>query len=130
VKPKGERPRADTIFIDGAASTLLEDINESLIASGQWVDSTGNIHAFTLDLPHGRARTDLNPQDGSPSQQAWGINDAGLVAVSTDLGMSYIYCPQENPYECPAVATMTANRSPQSGNAVSDKDGPARTALP
>lgn len=84
---KKDRP---VIVMDypNATSTALEDISDSLVASGQWSGSDGNPHAFTADVSDVRniIIKDLDPKDGSTYQQAWGINDHGLVALSTSAG--------------------------------------------
>ena len=87
----------------GAKATALEDISEYGYLTGQWSDVNGNTHAFILTLKnHRNTITDLDPQDGSTSQQAWGTNDNGLVALSTDTGKSYVYCARRNANKCPA----------------------------
>lgn len=96
--------RGITQVIDypGAAIlTVLEDINNHDLASGQWDDSSGNPHAFSLDTRTGTF-TDIHVKDGSTFQQAWGINDKGLIPFSTSIGASYIYCPHPQS-KCPAA---------------------------
>ncbi|MBV9571364.1 MAG: hypothetical protein JO056_09000 [Alphaproteobacteria bacterium] len=85
---------------DAAFGTVLEDINNSGLATGQWTDSGGNPHGFIIDTTSGDV-TDLDPGDGSTFQQAWGINEQGLAALSTSAGQSYIYCPLPDS-ECPS----------------------------
>jgi hypothetical protein len=82
------------------ALTALQGINNAGVVAGQWVDIDGLSHAFVLDNGTG-VFTTLNPNDGSASQQAWGINNAGLTALSTSSGNSFIYCPLPAG-ECPA----------------------------
>ena len=84
---------------NSAVLTVLEDINESGLASGQWNDTAGNPHAFVLDTTSGNFTT-LDPGDGSTFQQAWSMNGKGLVALSTSNGTSYIYCPYSQK-QCP-----------------------------
>lgn len=100
----GKGKFALVINYPNATSASLEDINDSLMATGQRTDSKGNSHAFQINLEELQniRIKDLNPRDGSTYQQAWGINDHGLVALSTSTGMSYIYCPKKNPDKCPA----------------------------
>jgi len=85
-----------------AQLTVLEGINNGGVATGQWNDSNGNPHAFVLDTTTGTF-TDLTADDGSSFQQAWGINNHGLVAFSTSAA-SYIYCPR-SPSHCPGTGT-------------------------
>lgn len=84
---------------NNAVLTVLEDINEMGLASGQWNDTAGNPHAFLLDTTTGNF-TVLDPGDGSTFQQAWSMNGKGLVALSTSNGTSYIYCPYAQK-QCP-----------------------------
>jgi hypothetical protein len=83
---------------DNSGTTVLEDINKKEIATGQVSDASGNPHAFVYDNKTG-VFTTITVNDGSSEQQAWGINDKGLVAVSTGIGASYIYCPRD--VQCP-----------------------------
>jgi hypothetical protein len=91
----------------GAKATALEDI----YGTGQWTDSDGSIHAFIINFRnHKGPFIDLNPDDGSTSQQAWGGNKHGLVALSTNIGRSYIYCPRSHPEKCPSTGLPTKPR--------------------
>jgi hypothetical protein len=114
----GEKPFVMVFDYAAAVSTGFEDISDSFVAPGQWVDADNNTHAFTLNVSDGNFEvTDIDPQDGSTSQQAWGINDHGFVAVSTNMGKSYIYCPKKNSDKCPAgFLTMTTIAIPKSHN--------------
>ncbi|MBV8800580.1 MAG: hypothetical protein JO208_12330, partial [Alphaproteobacteria bacterium] len=94
-----------------ATGTALEGINKSLVASGQWTNSAGHSHGFTYRLHNGNY-VDLDPLDGSTSQQAWGINDHNLVALSTSSGTSYIYCPRIVD-KCPAQGLTHPRRRGQ-----------------
>lgn len=86
-----------------AKATALEDVAESGIFPGQWTDTDGNVHAFFFDLKnHKGPFIDLDPGDGSTSQQAWGANKHGFIALSTDAGSSYIYCPKNQAEKCPS----------------------------
>lgn len=85
-----------------AQLTVLEGINNKGVVTGQWNDSGGNPHAFVLDTTTSTF-TDLTADDGSTFQQAWGINNHGLVAFSTSTA-AYIYCPRE-PGRCPGNGT-------------------------
>ena len=108
-KTSGQDAHTQVIGHSNASGTALEDINKSLVASGQWTDSEGNSHGFTYRLHNGNY-VDLDPLDGSTSQQAWGINDHNLVALSTSSGISYIYCPRIAD-KCPAGGFPRHERS-------------------
>lgn len=69
--------------------TDLEGLNDGGWIAGQWSDALGNSHAFVLS-PDLVTFTDIIVP-GATQVQAWGINNAGEVAVSTDIG-SFIYC--------------------------------------
>jgi hypothetical protein len=79
---------------DSSGTTALEGINKRELASGQVIDSDGNPHSFVYDNKTG-VFTTIDISDGSKQQQAWGINDKGQIAVSTDIGASYIYCTRD-----------------------------------
>jgi len=89
---------------NGARLTALEAINNRGDVSGQWNDSAGNPHAFLLRLRNSIFTT-LDPGDGSTSQQAWGVNGKGFVAMSTNTGAAYVYCPYLDANKCPAGGT-------------------------
>jgi probable HAF family extracellular repeat protein len=73
--------------------TTAEGINDSGQVSGLYTDSAGNRHAFEYDVSTGNF-TAIDPGDGSFAQEAWGINNKGLIVFDTDSGTSpYIYCP-------------------------------------
>lgn len=86
------------IDADTSGTTALEGINKKELATGQVIDSDGNPHSFVYDNRTGTFTT-INISDGSKQQQAWGINDRGQAAVSTDIGASYIYCTFD--HQCP-----------------------------
>jgi uncharacterized membrane protein len=94
-----------TVDVDASGTTALEGINKKELTAGWVVDSVGNPHAFTFDNATGTV-TAIDIQDGSVLQQAWGVNDRGQVAVSTDVA-SYIYCTRDN--QCPDGGTKVAN---------------------
>jgi len=96
---------AQTVDVDASGTTTLEGINKKELTAGWVVDSVGNPHAFTFDNATGTV-TAIDTQDGSTLQQAWGVNDRGQVAVSTDVA-SYIYCTRDN--QCPDGGTKIAN---------------------
>jgi hypothetical protein len=101
------KAKAGVFDYPNASATALEDINQQGVLSGQWEDSSANVHAFII-LPV-MDYTDLDPKDGSTSQQAWGLNDSGLVALSTNTGQSYIYCPDQME-QCPTGNFATRDR--------------------
>jgi hypothetical protein len=82
------------IDADDSGTTALEGINKKEFAAGQVIDANGEPHAFTYDNATG-VFTTIDVPDGSPGQQAWGVNDKGQVAVSTNSGNSYIYCARD-----------------------------------
>jgi hypothetical protein len=93
-----KRGAVQVIDADDSGTTALEGINKKDEASGQVIDSDGNPHSFVYENRTG-VFTTINISDGSKQQQAWGINDRGQVAVSTDIGASYIYCTYD--HQCP-----------------------------
>jgi hypothetical protein len=93
------------IDADASGTTALEGINKKELVSGQVTDSSGNPHAFTYDRTTGTF-TSIDVPDGSVLQQAWGVNDKGEVAVSTDVA-SYIYCTRD--VHCPDGGTKVAD---------------------
>ncbi len=85
------------IDADSSGTTALEGINKKEIVSAQATDASGNPHSFVYDNNTGTF-TAIDIPDGSVLQQAWGVNDRGQIAVSTDVA-SYIYCTRDN--QCP-----------------------------
>jgi hypothetical protein len=70
--------------------TVLEGINDSGLITGQYEDTSGIIHGFTLDSK-GTFKEITVP--GSTSfVQAFGLNNAGFVAVVSDAG-AFVLCP-------------------------------------
>ncbi len=100
-------------YPNSKSSTALEDVNEFGLYPGQWTDSEGDTHAFLMKWGRARGITfmDLDPEDGSASQQAWGVNDDKLVAISTSIGRSYIYCPKKNSLKCPSGGIAAKGRA-------------------
>jgi hypothetical protein len=102
----GRRYSVEQFDYPGAKGTALEDYGD-LAYPGQWTDADGNTHAFYFNVRnHKGPFIDLDPEDGSSSQQAWETNTHGLVALSTNIGRSYIYCPKKNPEKCPSGGPM------------------------
>ena len=81
------------IDADASGTTALEGINKKELVSGQLTGGDGNPHAFLYDNATGKF-TSIDIPDGSVLQQAWGVNDKGAVAVSTDVA-AYIYCTRD-----------------------------------
>jgi probable HAF family extracellular repeat protein len=85
------------------AVTTAEGINDAGQVSGLYQDSAGNRHAFEYDVATGKFKS-IDPGDGSFAQEAWGINNKGLIVLDTNSGASpYIYCPLR-PRKCPKGA--------------------------
>lgn len=83
--------------------TTAEGINDAGQVSGLYTDASGNRHAFVYDYPTDTFTT-IDPGDGSTAQEAWGINNEGLVVFDTDSGAApYIYCPLKKK-KCPKGA--------------------------
>jgi hypothetical protein len=93
------------IDADSSGTTALEGINQKELVSVQVTDSSGNPHSMVYDNNTGTF-TAIDIPDGSVLQQAWGVNDRGQVAVSTDVA-SYIYCTRDN--QCPDGAAKVAD---------------------
>jgi hypothetical protein len=85
---------------DTEGTTSLNGINDRGHAVGQWLDTSGNWHSFLFDK-HTATFTDIKVK-GAASVQAWGINTAGAVSVTTDIG-SFIWCKKAS--SCPAGGT-------------------------
>ena len=93
------------IDADASGTTALEGINKKELVTGQVTDSAGNPHSFLYDSATGTFTT-IDIPDGSTLQQAWGVNDQGQVAVSTDIA-SYIYCTSD--LHCPSGGSAIAD---------------------
>jgi hypothetical protein len=102
-----------TIDADSSGTTALEGINKKELVTGQVTDSSGNPHSFVYNNATGEFTT-IVINDGSVLQQAWGINDFGQIAVSTDVA-SYIYCLRDA--QCPRGGTTVADGHSWKGNA-------------
>jgi hypothetical protein len=98
-------------YPDSQSRTAIEDMNQQSIFTGQWKELSGDTHAFILI--YGRRIVDLDPKDGSASQQAWGLNDNGLVALSTSVGHSYIFCLKKYAGSCPDGGFTLRDRTHQ-----------------
>jgi len=83
--------------------TTAEGINDAGQVSGLYTDSAGNRHAFEYIVSTGKFKA-IDPGDGSFAQEAWGINNKGLIVLDTNSGaIPYIYCPLK-PRKCPKGA--------------------------
>ena len=89
--------------------TTAEGINDAGQVSGLYTDASANRHAFLYDVSTGTF-TAIDPGNGSTAQEAWGINNQGLIVGDTDSGtFPFIYCPLKKS-QCPAGAsTATAH---------------------
>jgi probable HAF family extracellular repeat protein len=92
--------------------TTAEGINDAGQVAGLYTDSGGNRHAFEYDVSTGKFTT-IDPGDGSFAQEAWGINNKGLITFDTNSGaIPYIYCPLKKkkcPKGAPAAQVHPAN---------------------
>jgi probable HAF family extracellular repeat protein len=85
------------------AVTTAEGINDDGQVAGLYTDSAGNRHAFEYTASTGKF-TSIDPGDGSSAQEAWGINNKGLIVLDTNSGaIPYIYCPLKK-NKCPKGA--------------------------
>ncbi len=114
------------IDADSSGTTALEGINKKELVSGQVTDSSGNPHSFLYDRTTGTF-TSIDVSDGSVLQQAWGVNDKGEVAVSTDVA-SYIYCTRA--VHCPDGGTKIADGRSWKAKAAVSGMKPAKSAHP
>jgi len=89
--------------------TTAEGINDSGQVAGLYTDVSGNRHAFMYDF-HTGTYTAIDPGNGSTAQEAWGINNNGLIVGDTDSGtFPFIYCPLRK-RQCPTGASAAAVR--------------------
>ena len=93
----GKHGVPQVIDADDSGTTSLEGINKKELTTGQVTGADGNPHSFIYNNATGEFTT-IDVPDGSVLQQAWGVNDKGLVALSTDVA-SYIYCTRD--VHCP-----------------------------
>jgi hypothetical protein len=88
--------------------TTAEGINDAGQVSGLYQDSGANRHAFVYDVSSGNF-TAIDPGDGSIAQEAWGINNKGMVVFDTGSGAApYIYCPLKAK-KCPKGAAAAVH---------------------
>jgi hypothetical protein len=104
---------ASTVDFPSARETAIEGLNKRGLATGIWDNGDSIPRSFNFDSKAGTFEQ-LAPPAG-PHSEAFGINKAGLVAVtSLDDGTSYIYCPLKED-RCPtggAKSTSFANSRP------------------
>jgi len=99
--------KAKSFDFPGAVGvTAGEGINDAGLVSGLWTDSAGNRHGFLYDSIN-RNFKQIGPDNGSTFQEAWGLNQKGLVAGDTSNGDGWIYCPLK-PRRCPAGQAAAA----------------------
>jgi hypothetical protein len=101
------------IDADTSGTTALEGINKKELVTGQVTDSSGNPHSFIYNNATGEFTT-IVINDGSVLQQAWGVNDFGQIAVSTNVA-SYIYCLRNA--HCPGGGKTIADGRTWKGSA-------------
>jgi hypothetical protein len=75
----------------------VHGINNNGQAVGQWFTAREKPRGFLLDIAS-NTFTDIDVP-GAQRVAAWNINNAGAVAVSTDIG-SFIWCEDDS--ACPA----------------------------
>ncbi len=87
--------------------TRLGGINDAGIVTGYWLDQHHRSHAFRYDT-NTATFTSLHPP-GTLYSEAYGINEKGLIAMTSDIG-SFVYCPKAR--QCPAGSTEVADGKP------------------
>jgi len=94
--------KVSTFDYPGAVGvTAPEGINDAGVVNGLWQDSSGNRHGFTYDSTTGDFTAIMGINDGSTAEEAWGINNAGLVSGDNiTTGVSWVYCPHPKK-QCP-----------------------------
>jgi probable HAF family extracellular repeat protein len=94
---------------DSVGVTTAEGINDAGQVAGLYTDGSGNRHAFLYEVSTG-AFTAIDPGNGSTAQEAWGINNSGLIVGDTDSGtFPFIYCPLKKKH-CPNGASTATVR--------------------
>jgi probable HAF family extracellular repeat protein len=89
---------------DSVGVTTAEGINDAGQVSGLYTDASANRHAFMYDAATGNF-TAIDPGNGSTAQEAWGINNQGMIVGDTDSGaFPFIYCPLPEA-QCPKGAS-------------------------
>jgi hypothetical protein len=72
-----------------AQYTVVEGMNDNGLVTGQWEDSSGNIHGWIYTVKT-KKFADLDVS-GATLTQVWNINNNNVIAVSSSSG-SYAYC--------------------------------------
>jgi uncharacterized membrane protein len=94
--------------------TVLSGMNDQGWMAGQWTDAADLAHSFILSPDLTTFTNIIVP--GSPDVQAFAINNAGDVAVFSDVG-SYIYCSKSG------AACQRLNGSPVATSIVTVPSG-------
>ena len=102
----GPAPSANRWYSDpnSVLGTAFEDINNSGIIAGNWVDALGDAHAFQFDS-NTRVFTEIDVP-GATNTVSLGLNDAGLEVVTTDNPTgpnNFIFDPNGIPSSPPAL---------------------------
>jgi hypothetical protein len=92
------------------AATEFHGINDNGQVSGQWWDSNNIPHGFVYDIASSTF-TEINVK-GATRVRAWGINSAGAVAVTSNVG-SFIWCPTDT--GCPAAGGVKVDAPTHKG---------------
>ena len=74
-----------------AAWTVLEGINDKGTITGYWSDTSNALHGFKYSMAT-KKFSDLKVPGSVSFVQAWGVNNKGMIAISSDAGY-YVYCP-------------------------------------
>ncbi len=88
----------------------FQAINDKGLVTGGWSDADGGNHPFTYDSSSGTF-TPFTPKELTGFVTLWGLNNSGLLAVQTDAGISYIYCPRKKS-RCPKGGSATVGVKP------------------
>jgi len=102
-----------TIKIDFPNSfyTVVEGLNDKLVASGQWEDNSGVIHGFTYNTTTKKYKSLDAP--GASFTQVWGINNHNIVAASAAESSgteSFVYCSGTK--GCPTAGVVRRTQQP------------------
>lgn len=90
-----------------AVSTHLEGVSDKGLATGIWVDNNSNVMSFTWDIASNVFTPIQIPS--ATFVEAWGVNRAGLVAVTSNAG-AFIYCPKSRA-KCPSNGQVSIERA-------------------
>jgi len=87
-----------------AQYTVIEGMNDNGYLTGQWEDTSGNIHGFYYVIKT-KKFTDLDVS-GATLTQVWNINNSNVIAVTSSAG-SYAYCLSKK--GCPGKESRVKN---------------------